>query len=119
MFSVRYTYVACSRGRQSCTIHTPDKVRLMERSPEGNRRAALDVLRVPCGWSEQYHQGRSATARPLTLSKNARGVNFAGSQLVFPGLPGMHASIGLCKEPAMKQFDSLLLLVLRDGGWRN
>jgi hypothetical protein len=37
-------YVACSRGRQSCTIHTPDKVRLMERLPEGNRRAALDAL---------------------------------------------------------------------------
>jgi hypothetical protein len=38
---------------------------------------------------------------PLTLSKNARGVNFAGWQLVFPGLPGMHES-SLCKEPAMK-----------------
>ncbi len=37
-------YVACSRGRRSCNIHTPHKVRLMERLPEGNRRAALDVL---------------------------------------------------------------------------
>ncbi len=37
------TYVACSRGRQSCTVHTPDKIRLMERLPEGNRQAALDV----------------------------------------------------------------------------
>ena len=37
-------YVACSRGRKSCIIHTPDKARLMERFPEGNRRAALDVL---------------------------------------------------------------------------
>ena len=37
-------YVACSRGRQSCAIHTPDKARLMERLPEGNRRAVLDVL---------------------------------------------------------------------------
>jgi AAA domain len=37
-------YVACSRGRRSCIVHTPDKARLMERLPEGNRRAALDVL---------------------------------------------------------------------------
>jgi ATP-dependent exoDNAse (exonuclease V) alpha subunit len=37
-------YVACSRGRQSCTIHTPDKARLIERLAEGNRRAVLDVL---------------------------------------------------------------------------
>jgi ATP-dependent exoDNAse (exonuclease V) alpha subunit len=37
-------YVACSRGRHSCIIHTPDQARLMGRLPEGNRRAALDVL---------------------------------------------------------------------------
>jgi hypothetical protein len=37
-------YVACSRGRKSCVVHTPDKARLIERLPEGNRRAALDVL---------------------------------------------------------------------------
>ena len=37
-------YVASSRGRKSCILHTPDKARLMERLPEGNRRAALDVL---------------------------------------------------------------------------
>ncbi len=37
-------YVACSRGRKSCIIHTRDKARLMERLPEGDRRAALDVL---------------------------------------------------------------------------
>jgi conjugative relaxase-like TrwC/TraI family protein len=37
-------YVACSRGKRSCTVHTPDKQRLLDRLPEGNRRAALDVL---------------------------------------------------------------------------
>jgi hypothetical protein len=37
-------YVACSRGKRSCTVHTPDKERLLDRLPEGNRRAALDVL---------------------------------------------------------------------------
>jgi hypothetical protein len=33
-----------SRGRHSCSIHTPDKARLTGSLPEGNRRAALDVL---------------------------------------------------------------------------
>jgi hypothetical protein len=35
-------YVACSRGRMSCIVHTPDKARLVERLPSGNRPAALD-----------------------------------------------------------------------------
>lgn len=37
-------YVACSRGRYTCTVHTPDKKGLMEELPEGNRLAALDFL---------------------------------------------------------------------------
>ena len=37
-------YVACSRGRLSCSVHTPDKERLLARLPEGTRRAALDAL---------------------------------------------------------------------------
>jgi len=35
-------YVACSRGRLSCSLHTPDKAALFERLPDGNRAAALD-----------------------------------------------------------------------------
>ncbi|MBZ0090873.1 MAG: AAA family ATPase, partial [Sulfuricellaceae bacterium] len=30
-------YVACSRGRLSCTLHTPDKAALLDRLPEGKR----------------------------------------------------------------------------------
>jgi len=37
-------YVACSRGRKSCTIHTPDRENLLRRVPEGNRKAALEAL---------------------------------------------------------------------------
>jgi ATP-dependent exoDNAse (exonuclease V) alpha subunit len=37
-------YVACSRGRRSCTVHTPDKAALMDRLPDGNRKAVLDAL---------------------------------------------------------------------------
>jgi hypothetical protein len=38
------SYVACSRGRQFCSVHTPDKAVLMAHLPEGNRKAALDVM---------------------------------------------------------------------------
>jgi hypothetical protein len=39
-------YVACSRGRHTCTVHTPDKAALLDRLPTGNREAALDMLKV-------------------------------------------------------------------------
>jgi len=38
------SYVACSRGRELCSVHTPDKAALMAHLPEGNRKAALDVM---------------------------------------------------------------------------
>jgi conjugative relaxase-like TrwC/TraI family protein len=37
-------YVACSRGRLSCSLHTPEKMALLERMPEGTRPAGLDLL---------------------------------------------------------------------------
>jgi conjugative relaxase-like TrwC/TraI family protein len=37
-------YVACSRGRLSCSLHTPDKASLFDRLPSGDRTAAMDVL---------------------------------------------------------------------------
>jgi conjugative relaxase-like TrwC/TraI family protein len=36
-------YVACSRGRYSCSVHTPDKEMLMGRLPDGARKAGLDL----------------------------------------------------------------------------
>ena len=38
------SYVACSRGREVCSVHAPDKAALMSHLPEGNRKAALDVM---------------------------------------------------------------------------
>ncbi len=40
----RSSYVACSRGRELCSVHTPAKAALMAHLPEGNRLAALDVM---------------------------------------------------------------------------
>jgi conjugative relaxase-like TrwC/TraI family protein len=55
--SSKGAYVACSRGRGSCFVHTPDKAHLIERLPEGNRRAALDAL------SETYPKNASIVNR--------------------------------------------------------
>lgn len=42
--NAKAVYVGCSRGKVSCAVFTPDKARLLERMPSGNRRAALDAL---------------------------------------------------------------------------
>jgi hypothetical protein len=42
--NAKAAYVACSRGRLSCSLHTPDKSALLTSLPEGNRSAALDLL---------------------------------------------------------------------------
>lgn len=36
-------YVACSRGRHTCTVLTPEKEPLLARLQDGNRRSALDL----------------------------------------------------------------------------
>ena len=60
------TYVGCSRGKLTCTIHTPDKHYLQEHLPEGTRRAALDVL------SESLSQSPDGTAsRTITVGISA------------------------------------------------
>lgn len=37
-------YVACSRGRLSCSLHVPDKANLFGRLADGERTAAVEVL---------------------------------------------------------------------------
>lgn len=39
-------YVACSRGRSECTIHTPDRALLMRAIPSGDRPLATEQPRV-------------------------------------------------------------------------
>jgi hypothetical protein len=42
-------YVACSRGKVSCSVHTPDKETLLGSLGSGNRKIALDFLPVATG----------------------------------------------------------------------
>lgn len=51
-------YVACSRGRYSCAIHTPDKAALLDELPEGNRLAALDFLGSALTQEPSKNEGR-------------------------------------------------------------
>ncbi|MGH7996177.1 MAG: hypothetical protein ACREFX_07490 [Opitutaceae bacterium] len=44
--NAKAAYVACSRGRVSCVVHTPDKFALFDRLPNGNRDAVLDLLKA-------------------------------------------------------------------------
>jgi conjugative relaxase-like TrwC/TraI family protein len=41
--SAKSAYVACSRGRQRCTVFTPDEKALIARLGSGDRLAALDI----------------------------------------------------------------------------
>jgi hypothetical protein len=60
-------YVGCSRGRESCDVFTADKERLFAALPfDGNRRAALDVLR------EQRHATRQSLARSESIVKRIK-----------------------------------------------
>ncbi len=56
-------YVACSRGKFSCTVHTPEKRRLLDGLPEGSRRAALDVLAESVKPMLEQPEPRSLAAR--------------------------------------------------------
>jgi conjugative relaxase-like TrwC/TraI family protein len=72
--NARAAYVACSRGKWSCTVHTPDKTHLLEKLPEGSREAALDVLAAkekvhspiqdrPTAWKKAEYLSRKIRAR--------------------------------------------------------
>jgi conjugative relaxase-like TrwC/TraI family protein len=81
--SAKAAYVACSRGRQSCSIHTPDKTNLLARLPDGNRAAALDILpRLGRGstevasrqfaWGKAVQMGAAARDLPGRISYATR-----------------------------------------------
>jgi conjugative relaxase-like TrwC/TraI family protein len=56
-------YVACSRGRFTCSVHTPDKIALMERLPEGTRPAGLDLLPQVDGLARMGARGQMERAK--------------------------------------------------------
>jgi len=61
--NAKAAYVACSRGRVSCVVHTPDKAALLDWLPNGNREAALDFL------GAQHSLAKMALDRTLAWAK--------------------------------------------------
>jgi conjugative relaxase-like TrwC/TraI family protein len=64
-------YVACSRGRVSCMVHTPDKAALLDCLREGNRDAALDLL------GSEYSLARMALDRTIAWAQSLDGRTLA------------------------------------------
>lgn len=58
--TAKNAYVSCSRGRHTCSLHTPDIDRLWQSLPQGNRKAALDVVQ------------RSGRSKSSSLSMRAK-----------------------------------------------
>ncbi len=109
-FTSKGAYVACSRGRRSCVVHTPDKARLIERLPEGNRRAALDVLsemrpknasiRQPCQSMEAALHRLGATHRRATKQTiGRRDANCAPAKTSEPEYLAPRVSL-IVRQPA-------------------
>ncbi len=65
--TAKAAYVACSRGRVSCAVHTPDKTALLDRLPDGNREATLDLL------GADHSLARKALDRTLAWAQSAGG----------------------------------------------
>ncbi len=74
--NAKSAYVACSRGRFSCSVHTPDKTALLERLPEGSRPAGLDYSPLVVqsarkdAWArlDQQSDERESRPDPATMS---------------------------------------------------
>jgi hypothetical protein len=92
--TAKAAYVACSRGRVSCAVHTPDKTALLNRLPDGNREAALDLL------GADHSLARKALDRTLAWAQIGRrqGADAAGSLAQNSG-SGSASEAGLSRSP--------------------
>ena len=106
-------YVACSRARLSCAVHTPNKAALMDRLPEGNRPAALD-----------FRGSRGSLARTptpdrtriwLRMREITHTVQRSATQVWNRGALGFNDAVrqarrgpaGLTRAPRVREHDSL------------
>ena len=65
--------VACSRGRQSCTVFTPDKEYLLANLPRSaDREAALDVLRARAAKCQQTAHQDAVALRHAAINSRPK-----------------------------------------------
>jgi TrwC relaxase/AAA domain len=109
-------YVACSRGRESCTVHTPSTENLLNRLPPqktGDRKAALEVLPQTLPVAEMVRAGAAdavmkssladlvigsrATVWEALIPKPISAAINRAAQLAMPGLGQIQGLISLAK----------------------
>ncbi len=82
-------YVACSRGRWGCSVHTPDKQFLMASvAGSGDRKAALDVTPLP---EQSEKPATSSSSRNKSLGPSLKGWFDQQRAQAFEWLRRVHA----------------------------
>ncbi|NUQ64488.1 MAG: relaxase domain-containing protein [Pirellulales bacterium] len=110
--TAKSAYVACSRGKVSCALHTPDKATLLERLPAGHRAAALDLLPNPLReggtldrrgvwtrWANERAQGYVDAAWKKAARVSGKGERYGVAFTPWLALARSHAH-DLCTQPA-------------------
>jgi conjugative relaxase-like TrwC/TraI family protein len=96
-------YVACSRGKLSCSVHTPDKEALMGRLASGDRKIALDFQPTDTGDSPGLNRLKAfqAVAQNKVLELGQRvSMGLAGLRL-----PGWQHAVELLNRLSRTDFD--------------
>jgi len=92
-------YVACSRGKVSCSVHTPDKETLMGSLSSGERRIALDFSPIEM-------EAGTVLNRPQAFQAVRQARVGELGQRVLIGLAGLHLDGWLRAVSVFKQLSS-------------
>ena len=96
-------YVACSRGRLSCSVHTPDKTALLEGLGPGERKIALDY--APPAADERPGLSRSEAFEGVSRAKAAEFRATASRAVAGSRLRGWEQVIGIFKQIVPSDLD--------------
>ncbi len=84
--NAKSAYVACSRGRLSCRVFTPDRENLLARLPDGNRQAAIEALQATEELTSPIVANRTQSAPECENRLKERRIERLERQGVWRGL---------------------------------
>jgi conjugative relaxase-like TrwC/TraI family protein len=96
-------YVACSRGKLSCSVHTPDKEALLGGLASGDRKIALDFQ--PESTHESLALDRLAAFQAVAKSRVAEVGQQISRGLSAMRCLGWHQAVGLFKQLLTPELD--------------
>ena len=96
-------YVACSRGKLSCSVHTPDKTALLEGLGPGERKIALDY--APPASDERPALPRSEAFEAVSRAKQAEFRETVSRAVAGSQLRGWELATGLFRQLARSDLD--------------